>query len=276
MQFRSYVTALALGAGLSVSSFSFAQVTGKVTLDGKAPEMKTIDMSGVKECADQHADPVTEETVVADDKGGLKNVVVSLKKEEGQEVPSDAPKSAAVLDQKGCQYVPHVVACMVGQEFDIRNDDPFLHNVHSLAQVNPVFNFAQPNKDPGKKTDSPKAEETYKVKCDVHPWMLAWVRVLDNPFFATTGDDGSYKIEGPKLADGEYTFVAWHEKYGDSEPQKVTVKDGKAEANFTFKESGAQANPIDTGVKLASDTTKTMHCPACEKKAADTKTAKAE
>src|SRR5437588_12827704 len=104
---------------MGVSTLAFADVTGKVTLDGKAPEMKTIDMSGVKECAQQHADPVTEETIVAGDKGELKNVVVSVKKEEGQDLPGEAPKTPATLDQKGCMYGTHVLGMMVVQELRV-------------------------------------------------------------------------------------------------------------------------------------------------------------
>src|SRR5438874_11586684 len=102
MQARTFLCSLAIVAG--TCSLSFAQITGTVKLDGKAPEMKPIDMSGVKECAAQHPDPVMDEAVVTDDKGHLKNVVVSIKTEEGQTLPGDAPKSDAMLDQQGCMY----------------------------------------------------------------------------------------------------------------------------------------------------------------------------
>ena len=117
MRIRTAVAALALAAGMT--SFAMADITGKITLDGKAPEMKEINMSAVKECAAQHSDPVYEETVVADDKGGLANVIVAIKKEEGQDLPGAAPKEAAVLDQKGCMYSPHVLAVMAGQDFKV-------------------------------------------------------------------------------------------------------------------------------------------------------------
>ncbi|HEY7087472.1 MAG TPA: hypothetical protein VH518_05235 [Tepidisphaeraceae bacterium] len=240
----------------AAASFASAQVTGKVKLDGKAPEMKEIDMSGVKECAAQHADPVTEETIVANDKGELANVVVSVKAEEAAALGGAVPKETAVLDQKGCQYVPHVLALMVGQNLAIRNDDPFLHNVHSLAQTNPAFNFGQPNKDPGKAVDPQKAAEVIKIKCDVHPWMGAWMIVLDHPFFAVSKEDGTFTIKD--LPDGDYTIQAWHEKLGTQEG-KVSVKGGKGEVNFTFKPEGAQANPNPGDPQLASSTA-TMDC----------------
>jgi len=137
----------AAALAMAVSSFAFAEIKGKVTLDGKPPEMKEIDMSAVKECATQHADPVTEQTVVADDKGNLANVIVAVKKEEGKELGGEVPSEPAVLDQKGCMYEPHVLGLMAGQEMVVKNDDPFLHNVHALSTVNQPFNFGQPTKD---------------------------------------------------------------------------------------------------------------------------------
>src|SRR5687767_1437208 len=132
MKFRSTIlTAAALSVGL-VSLAARADITGKVKLDGKAPEAKEIDMSGVAECKKLHSDPVYEETVVADDAGNLANVVVYIKADDPAALGGEVPKEPAVLDQKGCQYVPHVLAMMVGQELAVKNSDPFLHNVHSL------------------------------------------------------------------------------------------------------------------------------------------------
>ncbi len=209
-----------------------ADVTGKVTLTGPAPEMKVIDMSATPECAALHPDPVTEQTVIVGDKGELKNVVVSIKKTP--DLKGDAPVAPAVLDQKGCMYEPHVVAMMVGQDLALKNSDTFLHNVHSQSTVNEPFNVGMPFKETnGIKVDSPPTKpEIFKVKCDVHPWMTAWIAVFDHPYFAVTGDDGTFTIKN--LPDGTYTLQAWHELYGSQE-QQITVKDGKATADFTYK-----------------------------------------
>ena len=265
------VAAAAAFAALAVSSsVALADITGKVTLDGKPPAMKDIDMSAVKECAAQHADPVTEQTVVADDKGNLANVIVAIKKAEGQDLAGEAPSEPAVLDQKGCMYEPHVLGVMAGQKFLVKNDDAFLHNVHSLSTVNPPFNFGQPNKHEGQEVDSLKAEEYFRVKCDVHPWMSAYIGVFEHPFFAVTKEDGTFTIPSKGLADGEYTLTFWHEKYASETPAetKVTVKDGKAEANHQFKAEAAAAEPADAAkVILASDNKKAGEgeaCPACK------------
>jgi len=271
---KSLAVAAAAALALAVSSSAaFAEIKGKVTLDGKAPEMKEIDMSAVKECAAQHADPVTEQTVVADDKGNLANVIVAIKKAEGQELAGEAPSEPAVLDQKGCMYEPHVVAMMAGQEMVVKNSDAFLHNVHALSTTNPPFNFGQPTKDEeGKKLgpDAPKAEEYFRVKCDVHPWMSAYIGVFEHPFFAVTKEDGTFEINTKGLADGEYTLTFWHEKLASETPAeaKVTVKDGKAEANHQFKAEAAAAEPTGPAadVILASqlETAKPASAEKCE------------
>ena len=254
MKISLWLAAAVVSAGLTTTSF--AQVTGKVTLEGQAPAMDNVDMSGVKDCAAKHADPVKDPTVVTDGKGGLANVIVSIKKEEGQELAGEAPKEAAVLDQKGCMYEPHALAMMTGQEFLVKNSDEFLHNVHSLAATNQAFNFAQPNKDDGKKVEPMKAPEYFRVKCDVHPWMSAYIGVFEHPYFAVSKEDGTFSL--PKgLADGEYTVQFWHEKYASDTPAeaKVTVKDGKGEVSHKFDAASAMAEPVKDGVAVTATAT---------------------
>lgn len=255
MRFTHLLSAVALSAGLG--TVCFADITGKVTLTGKPPEMAEIKaIKQVPDCAKMHKDPIFEETVVVGDKGELANVVVSIKAPQGKELKGGKPP-AAVLDQKGCVYVPHVVAVQEGQSVNVLNSDAFLHNVHSLPLDNNAVNFAMPTVNKTGKAMGPlKATETFKVKCDVHPWMTAWIRVVDTPFYATTGEDGTYKIDTAGLPDGDYELVFWQEKYGEK-TQKVSVKGGKAEANASF-DSGQKAQaPASSTVKLASLVQKT-------------------
>jgi plastocyanin len=220
-----------------ICSTSSAQITGSVKLDGNPPEMKQIDMSGVPQCAAMHKDPVFEETVVAGDKGELANVVVFIKPADGQKLTGPMPTTTPTITQKGCVYHPHVLACMVGQDIAVRSEDDFLHNVHGLCVDNDPFNFAQSKQPDGpapeKKLNFTTAEQ-FKIRCDIHPWMSAWIIVLDHPYFAVTGTEGTYSIDTKGLPDGEYTLDAWQEKYGDM-TAKITVKDGKAASDFTFK-----------------------------------------
>jgi hypothetical protein len=207
-------------------------ITGVVRLDGKAPPRRPIaNMAAVRECAALHRDPPLDETVVADDAGNLANVVVFL---TGGNLPhGPIPGEPAVLGQKGCQYVPHVLDITIGQRLEARNEDGFLHNVHTLPEANEPSNMAQPTKQ----TDSLKPvkfPEVIKVKCDVHPWMSAWIYAFDHPYHATTADDGEFTIPTAGLPDGQYAIAAWHEKYKESPPQVVTIKGGKPDKPITF------------------------------------------
>ena len=251
MRLSTWLPAVALSAALGTASF--AQISGKVTLDGNPPDMPQVKgISAVPQCAALHKDPVYEDTVIAGDKGELANVFVFIKPAEGQKLDGPQKTEPVALDQKGCMYSPHVLAVQTGEPVVVKNSDPFLHNVHSMAIDNPTFNFAQVTA--GEKKIPPfTAVETFQIKCDVHPWMKAVVRVFDNPFFAVTGEDGKYTIDAKGLKDGTYTVQAYHEFYRDSEPQQVEVKDGKAtkEVDFKFKAQKAEAAPLKT-VHLAS------------------------
>ena len=143
-----------------------------------------------------------------------------------------APSGSALLDQHGCIYVPRVLGVMVGQTLEIRNSDPTAHNVHFTPKKNKEFNKSQPKKDLVEKLTFKRSEMMVPVKCDVHPWMGAFVGVMDNPFFGTTRGDGTVQIEG--LPGGTYTLVAWHEKFGEKTTEITVSTDGSADAEFTF------------------------------------------
>ena len=224
------------GAGQVVAANTGPSITGKVIFVGTPPPRKAINMSGTPQCANHPANQgrqVLEDLLIVDKGGGLKNAVVSVKNPPaGRFAP---PAQAALLDQRGCHYDPHILAVMTGQQILIRNSDPFLHNVHALPQLNPGFNFGQNNVDPGRAVDKPMTTpEEFRVKCDVHPWMNCQFVVFNHPFFAVTADDGTYTING--LPPGTYTVTVWHEVESLRSEQQITVPAGKpAEANFSVK-----------------------------------------
>jgi plastocyanin len=209
-----------------------ATLTGLVKFEGAAPKMTNIQMSADPYCQSQHTSaPATEEDAVVGPAGELANVFVYIKDIKGN---FQAPSTPVVLDQKGCQYHPHMHAVMVGQPLEIKNDDATLHNVHAMPNVNSQFNEGQPVQGMVSTKKFDKAEITpFKVKCDVHGWMKSYMAVMPHPFFAVSQTNGSFTI--PNLPPGSYTVVAWHEKYGQQE-QQVTVgaKESKA-LNFSFK-----------------------------------------
>jgi plastocyanin len=223
---------LVVGVAMFLAGQAVAgDITGKVSFEGDAPKSSRLMMNADPVCVKQHKDPVFGEEVVVNKNGTLKNVLIYVKDGLGGK-KFEPPASKITFDQKGCQYSPHVLGIQTGQELEVRNSDPTLHNVHSLSKENSQFNVAQPKVGMKlvKKFDKP---ETFKVKCEVHTWMGAYIGVFPHPFFAVTGDDGSFSLK--KLPAGEYTIEAWHEKYG-TQTMKVTVgaSDTKT-ADFKYK-----------------------------------------
>jgi hypothetical protein len=207
-------------------------VAGVVKLDGPAPKRRRIKMDADPKCAAMHAEAPLQDDLVVSDDGGVQYAFVYVKAGlEGKTF--DVPKEPAVLDQKGCRYDPHVVGVMIGQDLLIRNSDDLLHNVHALPFVNREFNFGQPTKGLEEKRQFTQKEIMVKVKCDVHPWMSAWIGVVEHPFFAVTDASGKFSIKG--LPDGKYTFEVWQEKY-KSVSVEAEVKGGAAAVNFTLKD----------------------------------------
>jgi len=222
-------TAPAATAAAPVSADA-ATLTGVIKLAAAAPAMPTIQMSADPYCQSQHPTPAKDEEVVVGPGGELANVFVYVKNAPAGNFPP--PSTPVTLDQKGCQYHPHVGGIMVGQPLEIKNSDTTLHNVHAMPNNNTQFNEGQPvPMSTTKKFD--KAELVpFRIKCDVHGWMKAWMAVMPHPFFAVSQMNGSFTI--PNLPPGTYTIVAWHEKYGPKEQQvTVAAKESKA-LSFSF------------------------------------------
>jgi plastocyanin len=178
-------------------------------------------------CARKHP-TVPNEMLVLGDGNAMANVLVRVVSGLPAGKAWPAPKEPAVLDQRGCQYIPHVLALMVNQPLKLLNNDGVLHNVHALPTVNKPFNMAMPPSRTEATETFTKEEGMFVVKCDVHPWMKAYVGVMGHPFFAVTGKDGKFSIAN--LPAGTYEVEAWHERLGT---QKSSMTDTKALA-FKF------------------------------------------
>lgn len=228
---------LALAIGIFYAGPVFAQgatLSGKVSFEGEAPKAVPIQFGAEKQCADMHKDnpPVNEDIVINPDKT-VKGALIYIK--EGAKGQFPAPEEPVTIDQKGCVFAPHVVGVMAGQKVVFKNSDPVLHNVRTDSKINKVFNIAQPIQDMETKKAFDKPEIGIRVKCDVHFWMAGFIHVLANPYFAVTGEDGSFTIKD--LPAGTYTVEIWHEKLG-TQDQTVTLTDGESkEINFTLKKS---------------------------------------
>lgn len=231
------ITVLAVAAGLMVPSAASAagSIVGAISLDGTAPARQQVKMSADPTCEAANTGGRLGDIFLVKD-GKLQNVFVYIKEGLGDQ-KFEATGPMPVLDQHGCMYTPRVIGAMVGQEIEIRNSDPTLHNVHALPEASKPFNNAMPMKGMTIKRKFTAPEIMVRVKCDVHPWMAAYIGVLPHPFFAVSAENGTFTIAN--VPAGTYTVEAWHEKLG-TQTASVTVADGAAAtADFTFK-AGAE------------------------------------
>lgn len=214
-----------------VDAATAATISGKANFTGTAPEPKPILMDSEPTCQEKHPDGAFSEEVVVNSNNTLKNVFVYVKDGLG-DLKFPTPQEPVVLDQSGCQYVPHVFGMQVNQTLIIRNSDGILHNIHPVPTINRAFNLGQPVKmDSPKKFDKP--EMFIHIGCDVHEWMSAYVSVLAHPYYITTGDDGSFTLQN--LPPGTYTVAAWHEKYGEKTTSVTVGEKETKEIEFSFE-----------------------------------------
>ncbi len=212
-------------------------VAGRITFEGTPPENPAIRVGSDPVCARENAGGLTFETVTVSN-GGLDNVFVYIKDGLGNYY-FDPPAEPAKLDQQGCRYRPHVMGVRVGQPIEIANSDDTMHNVNAKGAANSGFNFGQPMKGMRHERAFSAREVMVRFKCDVHPWMSAYVGVLDHPYYAVTASGGTFELKN--VPAGTYTVEAWHEKLG-TQTQSVTIAEKESKTiNFTFTSPAAPA-----------------------------------
>lgn len=201
-------------------------IGGTVTLSGKPPALAMIPNA----TCGAGAKPLPDESVVVDSAGNVQNVIVYLENAPPAFGATNLPP--VVLDQVNCHYVPHVLALRTDQVLRAVSSDPTLHNVHGLCSVNDPFNFGLVGAGQSRDLQFPRPE-LFPVRCDVHPWMKAYVGIFEHPWFAVTGKDGRFEIKN--VPPGQYTLTAWQETYGTLH-MKVTAANGEvSSARFTFR-----------------------------------------
>lgn len=205
-------------------------IVGWVNYDGEAPKPKVINFGAEKVCGDLNRDKAPSyETLLINPNRTIKNTLVAIR----GKVPGNysAPDKPVVVDQVGCIFTPHVVAILAGQEIEFRNSDPVSHNIRFVATRNAAFNNVFATKS-STKTKIESAEFGIPLKCDIHYWMSGYVHVLPHPFFAVTGDNGSFVISG--VPPGTYTLIAWHESLKPKTESVTVGADEVKEVDFTF------------------------------------------
>jgi plastocyanin len=232
MSSKTLLSLLALCAILSVGCGRSGPtgIQGTVTYEGPDTD-KPISMQGDPACAAMHPHPVDTDATALEN-GRLANVFIYVKSGlEGKSFP--VPKEKKHLDQRGCLFAPHVLGVQVGQTVEFTNSDPTLHNVHALATANEESNDPQAQGAPPVDRVFNKPEVMVPLRCDIHPWMSAWLGVVPHPFYAVSAEDGTFSIRN--LPPGRYTLQAWHETLG-TQTREVTVTPGRmVKADFDFK-----------------------------------------
>lgn len=232
---------LAIFTVLCVSSYVFAyeggdvsgggSISGKITFTGAAPARTPIDVTKDKDVCGV-MEHLSDLLIVSAD-GAVKNVIVSIVEiAKGKKV--EIPTTNPCLDQNGCVFIPHVIAVAAGTTIDIKNSDAVTHNVHTYPEENSAINKAQPPSLTIISIPTEFGEEDpMKVSCDYHGWMSSWVGIFEHPYFAVTGDDGTFSLDN--VPAGAYEVKAWQEDVGEL-VQLVDVKAGAATTlDFQFK-----------------------------------------
>lgn len=223
-----------VAAGAAEGKAGDGTISGTVTFKGTPPKNARIDMSTHADCAKQHSDAVFAQDIVVGDGGGLQWVFVYVFKGEevvGKKWP--VPSTPVVIDQHGCMYDPHVFGMMAGQEIQVKNSDPTMHNIHAQPTKSAEFNESQnPGAAPMKETLA-KAEVLVPIKCDVHGWMHASAGVVTHPYYAVSDAKGAWSIG--KLPPGKYTIRAKHEKLGNVDKDIEVKAGGTATLDFEFE-----------------------------------------
>lgn len=202
-----------------------AAIVGEARYAGSPPGPFVI---WVKKNADVFGEKLPDERLIVSRAGGIKNVLITLEGiKEGKPWPNHRPR----LANKGGRFVPHLQVAGTGAQLEVVNEDPVLHNTHAYLNGRTLFNTAQPIE--GQVIRKPlKRSGLVELVCDAHEWMNGWIAVLDHPYFAVTGEDGSYAI--PDIPPGAYTLTAWHEKLGPQQLQVTVKAQEQKKVNFAF------------------------------------------
>jgi len=205
-------------------------ITGEVRYGGTPPASTKVDMASAKDCAAGHAGAVDAGDVLVQG-GKVQNAIVAIKEGLGDRVFA-VPETPVTIDQHDCLFVPRIAAAQEDQPVKFLNSDTFPHNVHGTPPKSSGWNFSLGLKGASRTVDAADGQSAIPIKCDIHPWMHAFLGVYAHPYFMVTGADGQFALKD--VPPGTYVVEAWHERFGT---KTATVTLGEKETKtvaFTF------------------------------------------
>lgn len=233
-------------------------IKGRIIVDGDLPEPEVIDPMGKDaDFCGVDEDMLSREIVVGED-GGLQSAFLFLYSssrdtQEPEVHPSyeETAEDKVTVDNVNCMFEPHVVFLRTSQTLIAKNSDPKGHNVQNTSRVNPFNPLIAPKQQEEIEMVGPEKLPT-KLTCNIHPWMVAYMIVRDDPYVAITDEDGNFEIKN--MPEGEWKFQFWHETCGymtGLEKDGAAVMDGRpATVTFTVK----KGETIDLGdLTIAAD-----------------------
>lgn len=244
---------VAVVASCLLSGFTHAadwgNLSGQFIYDGQPPTPPLVKITKDKECCGK-LNVVDESLVVNAETKGIANVILYLYPSttssgslsaKAAQIPihpsyQETEKAEIKLDNFKCRFDPHVVLLRTTQSLVVGNSDPIGHNTKIDTFKNDPINYTIPSGGT-LKHQFPNAERMpSRVSCSIHPWMIGWVLIRDNPYMAVTDKDGKFSIKN--LPVGTWEFMFWHEKAGYVD--QVTLGGSKQEwkkgrAKFVIK-----------------------------------------
>jgi len=231
--FAAVLSWLGTPAPRQASASATGDIAGKIYFHGTPPKLRPINMRKDPVCATLHSSTVYAQDGAVNPDGTLPNAFVYIKS-GSVNLSEPAPRNSVDLTQKGCMYEPHVLGIMVGQPLQVLTLDPTTHNIHVVPRINREWNVTQQPGSPSMIWRFTHPEVMIPVHCNEHPWMKAYIGVVDNPFYAVTGKTGVFDLKG--VPAGNYTVEVWTATFGTQE-KEVTVQPGEtATADFTFED----------------------------------------
>ena len=201
-------------------------VEGKVLFEGSNNIPESTRIENTTDPEDCGTPQSLRDRIISKENRGIKNVIVAL---NGVALAEGYRPAAShlVLDNRDCEFQPHVAVLTTGSSVEAINSDPFFHSVHFYGFLNQNLALAP---DQSKLVRTLNRPGYYIIKCDVHGWMQAFFRVDRHPFHSVTRSDGAFRIKN--VPPGSYTLETWHEQFGKKEikvavsletPARVTI-----------------------------------------------------